>query len=86
MTELEHNRTTTRPQIKESLRETSLLIRPEFDKTAHQTFTDLAAALASPYTEKARRRRSSKACLAKMGRNTAGLSAEVLEHREPLAR
>lgn len=52
MTELERNVSTTRPEIRESLRQTLRQIQPDFDKTAQQTYTQAAEALASLYTEK----------------------------------
>jgi hypothetical protein len=52
MAELERNVTQTRPEIKDSLRETLRAIQPEFDKTAQQTFISATAILASEMTEK----------------------------------
>ena len=52
LTELESNVTRTRPEIKESLRQTLRSIQPEFDKTAVQTFNSAAAILASQMSEK----------------------------------
>jgi hypothetical protein len=52
LTELETNVTRTRPEIKESLRETLRAIQPEFDKTAVQTFNSAATILASQMSEK----------------------------------
>jgi hypothetical protein len=52
MTELERNLTTTRPEIKDSLRETLRLIQPEFDKTAQQVFIQSSTLLASHMSEK----------------------------------
>jgi uncharacterized protein len=44
--------TRTRPEIKESLRQTLRAIQPEFDKTAQQTFNSAATILASQMSEK----------------------------------
>ena len=52
LTELETNVTRTRPEIKDSLRETLRAIQPEFDKTAQQTFNSAATILASQMSEK----------------------------------
>jgi hypothetical protein len=52
LTELETNVTRTRPEIKDSLRQTLRAIQPEFDKTAVQTFNRAAAILASQMSEK----------------------------------
>ena len=52
LTELETNVTRTRPEIKESLRQTLRAIQPEFDKTAQQTFNSAATILASQMSEK----------------------------------
>jgi hypothetical protein len=52
LTQLESNVTRTRPEIKESLRQTLRSIQPEFDKTAVQTFNSAAAILASQMSEK----------------------------------
>jgi hypothetical protein len=52
LTELETNVTRTRPEIKDSLRETLRAIQPEFDKTAVQTFSSAAIILASQMSEK----------------------------------
>jgi hypothetical protein len=52
MTELERNVTNTRPEIRDSLRETLRSIQPEFDKSAQQTFTQAATLLASLMSEK----------------------------------
>jgi uncharacterized protein len=52
LTELETNVTRTRPEIKDSLRETLRAIQPEFDKTAVQTFNSAATILASQMSEK----------------------------------
>jgi len=51
LTELETNVTRTRPEIKDSLRETLRAIQPEFDKTAVQTFGSAAIILASQMSE-----------------------------------
>ncbi len=52
MTELERNVTNTRPEIRDSLRETLRTIQPEFDKSAQQVFTQAATLLASLMSEK----------------------------------
>src|SRR5271154_5865375 len=52
MAELERNVTNTRPEIKDSLRETLRSIQPEFDKSAQQVFTQAATLLASQMSEK----------------------------------
>jgi hypothetical protein len=52
MTELEHNVTNTRPEIKDSLRETLRAIQPEFDKAAQQAFSEAAVIFASQLSEK----------------------------------
>jgi hypothetical protein len=52
MTELERNVTTTRPEIKDSLRDTLRSIQPEFDKSAQQVFIQAATLLASEMSEK----------------------------------
>jgi uncharacterized protein len=52
LTELETNVTRTRPEIKDSLRQTLRAIQPEFDKTAMQTFTSATVILASQMSEK----------------------------------
>jgi uncharacterized protein len=52
LTELETNVTRTRPEIKDSLRQTLRAIQPEFDKTAQQTFDSAATILASQMSEK----------------------------------
>jgi hypothetical protein len=52
MTELERNVTNTRPEIKDSLRETLRAIQPEFDKTAQQTFIQASTLLATMMPEK----------------------------------
>jgi hypothetical protein len=52
MTELEQNVTKTRPEIKDSLRETLKAIKPEFDKNAEQTYNAAATILAQQMSEK----------------------------------
>ncbi len=52
MTELEQNVTKTRPEIRDSLRETLKSIKPEFDKTAEQTYNTAATLLAQQMSEK----------------------------------
>jgi uncharacterized protein len=52
LTELERNVTNTRPEIKDSLRETLRAIQPEFDKSAQQMFNQAATILASQMSEK----------------------------------
>jgi hypothetical protein len=52
MSELERNVTKTRPEIKDSLRETLKAIKPEFDKTAEQTYNEAATILAEQMSEK----------------------------------
>jgi len=52
LTELERNVTNTRPEIKDSLRETLRSIQPEFDKSAQQMFNQAATILASQMSEK----------------------------------
>jgi hypothetical protein len=52
MAELERNVTNTRPEIRDSLRQTLRAIQPEFDKTAQQTFDEAATLLASQMSEK----------------------------------
>jgi len=52
LTELERNVTNTRPEIKDSLRETLRAIQPEFDKSAVQMLNQAAAILASQMSEK----------------------------------
>ena len=52
MTQLERNVTNTRPEIRDSLRETLHAIQPEFDKSAQQMYTGAAALLASQMPEK----------------------------------
>jgi hypothetical protein len=52
LTELERNVTTTRPEIKDSLRQTLRVIQPEFDKRAEQIYTQAAVLLASQMSDK----------------------------------
>ena len=52
MTQLERTVTSTRPEIKDSLRQTLRMIQPEFDKRAEQMYTQAAALLASQMSEK----------------------------------
>lgn len=52
LTELERNVTNTRPEIKDSLRQTLRTIQPEFDKSALQMFNKAAVMLASQMSEK----------------------------------
>ena len=52
LTELERNVTNTRPEIKDSLRETLRAIQPEFDKSAVQMLNQTATILASQMSEK----------------------------------
>lgn len=52
LTELERNVTNTRPEIKDSLRETLRAIQPEFDKSAVQVLNQAVAILASQMSEK----------------------------------
>jgi uncharacterized protein len=52
LAELEQNVTKTRPEIKDSLRETLRAIQPQFDKTAQQTYDEAATILASQMSEK----------------------------------
>ena len=52
MAELERNVTNTRPEIRDSLRQTLRAIQPEFDKTAQQIFDEAATLLASEMSEK----------------------------------
>jgi uncharacterized protein len=52
MTQLERTVTNTRPEIKDSLRETLRTIQPEFDKSAQHLYTQAAALLASQMSEK----------------------------------
>jgi uncharacterized protein len=52
LSELERNVTNTRPEIKDSLRETLRAIQPEFDKSAQQMFDQASTLLASQMSEK----------------------------------
>jgi hypothetical protein len=52
LTELERNVTNTRPEIRDSLRETLKSIQPEFDKSAQDIFNHAATLLASQMSEK----------------------------------
>lgn len=52
MAELETNVTRTRPDIRDSLRATLKAIKPEFDQTAKQTYTEAATVLAEQMSEK----------------------------------
>jgi uncharacterized protein len=52
MAELERNVTNTRPEIKDSLRETLRSIQPEFDKSAQEVFVRASTLLASQMSEK----------------------------------
>jgi|SRR5271166_3780095 len=52
MTELEQNVTRTRPEIRDSLRQTLQAIKPEFDKTAIDVFNEASTLLASQMSEK----------------------------------
>ena len=52
MSEFERNVTTTQPQIRESLRQTLLAIKPEFDKSAQDTYMKAEALLALAMSEK----------------------------------
>ncbi len=52
MAELEQNVNKTRPEIRDSLRETLKAIKPEFDKTAEQTYSTAATILAQQMSEK----------------------------------
>jgi hypothetical protein len=52
MTEFEQNVTTTRPEIRDSLRETLVAIKPEFDKSAQLTYAKSEALLALAMNEK----------------------------------
>ncbi len=52
MAQLERTVTTTRPEIKDSLRETLHAIQPDFDKSAQQMYTQAATLLASQMSEK----------------------------------
>jgi hypothetical protein len=52
LAELERNVTNTRPEIRDSLRETLKSIQPEFDKSAQDMFGQAAVLLASQMSEK----------------------------------
>jgi uncharacterized protein len=52
MTQLERNVTSTRPEIRDSLRQTLHAIQPEFDKGAERMYTEGAELLASLMSEK----------------------------------
>jgi uncharacterized protein len=52
LSQLERTVTTTRPEIKDSLRETLRAIQPGFDKSAQQLYTQAAELLASQMSEK----------------------------------
>jgi uncharacterized protein len=52
MTQLERNVTSTRPEIRDSLRQTLHAIQPEFDKGAQRMYTEGAELLASQMSEK----------------------------------
>ena len=52
LTQLERTVTSTRPEIKDSLRETLRSIQPDFDKSAQQMYSQAAALLASQMSEK----------------------------------
>ncbi len=52
MAEFEHNVTTTRPEIRDSLRATLIAIKPEFDKSAQLTYEKVEALLALALSEK----------------------------------
>jgi hypothetical protein len=52
MTEFERNITTTRPEIRDSLRETLVSIKPAFDNSAKQTYEKAEVLLALAMTEK----------------------------------
>ncbi|HKN28360.1 MAG TPA: DUF2059 domain-containing protein [Roseiarcus sp.] len=52
MAQLERTVTNTRPEIKDSLRETLHAIQPEFDKSAQKMYTQAAELLASQMSEK----------------------------------
>ena len=52
LTELERNVTNTRPELRDSLRETLRAIQPEFDKAAQQAFVEAATIFASQMSEK----------------------------------
>jgi hypothetical protein len=52
MTQLERNVTSTRPEIRDSLRQTLKAMQPEFDKGAQRMYTEGAELLASQMSEK----------------------------------
>jgi uncharacterized protein len=52
MAEFEHNVTTTRPEIRDSLRATLIAIKPEFDKSAQLTYEKVEVLLALALSEK----------------------------------
>jgi hypothetical protein len=52
MAEFEQNVATSRPEIRESLRETLTAIKPQFDKSAQDVYTKAEALLALAMTEK----------------------------------
>ena len=52
MTEFEQNVTTTHPEIRDSLRETLVAIKPDFDKSAQLTYAKVEALLALAMSEK----------------------------------
>lgn len=52
LSQLERTVTSTRPEIKDSLRETLRAIQPEYDKSAQQLYTQAAEILASQMSEK----------------------------------
>jgi uncharacterized protein len=52
MSQLERTVTNTRPEIKDSLRQTLHAIQPEFDKSAQKMYTQAAELLASQMSEK----------------------------------
>ena len=52
MAELERTVTSTRPEIRDSLRQTLRAIQPDFDKSAKQMYTQAAVLLASQMSEK----------------------------------
>lgn len=52
MTQLEHSVTQTRPEIKDSLRQTLRAIQPQFDKSAQQMYAQAADLLASQMSDK----------------------------------
>ena len=52
MTEFERNLTTTRPEIRDSLRQTLVEIKPEFDNSAKLTYQKAEALLALAMSDK----------------------------------